>query len=195
VTSIIPCLWAETEVAPIDRGAALRELAARDRVLGAIIERIGPFALTPHDSATAFQSLARSIVYQQLSGKAAGTIFGRFRALFAGESFPSPDAVLGMRHTRMRRAGLSEAKARAIRDLAAHAARGDIPSVAELRLMPPEEVVERLTVVRGVGRWTVEMLLIIRLGHPDVLAAHDLGIRKGLARIMRRREWSGPTVA
>ena len=192
MTGMIPCLWAETEVAQIDRGAALRELAAGDRVLGAIIERIGPFALTPHDSTTAFQSLARSIVYQQLSGKAAGTIFGRFRALFPGESFPAPDEVLRMRHPRLRRAGLSEAKARAIRDLAAHAARGDIPSIAELRRMPPEEVIERLTVVRGVGRWTVEMLLIFRLGHPDVLPAHDLGIRKGLARIMRRRELPEP---
>jgi len=192
VTGIIPCLWADSDVAAIDQGSALRELAARDRGLGAIIERIGPFALTPHDSTTAFHSLARSIVFQQLSGKAAGTIFGRFRALFPGESFPSPDTVLGMRHARLRKAGLSEAKARAIRDLAAHAARGEIPSIPELRRMAPEDVVERLTVVRGVGRWTVEMLLIFRLGHPDVLPAHDLGIRKGLARIMRRRELPEP---
>jgi len=192
VTGIIPCLWADTEVAPIDCAVALRELAARDRVLGAIIERIGPFGLTPHDSATAFHSLARSIVYQQLSGKAAGTIFGRFRALFPGEAFPPPDLVLRTRHARLRRAGLSEAKAKAIRDLAAHAARGEIPSITELRRMPQEEVIERLTVVRGVGRWTVEMLLIFRLGHPDVLPAHDLGIRKGLARIMRRRELPEP---
>jgi 3-methyladenine DNA glycosylase/8-oxoguanine DNA glycosylase len=192
VTGIIPCLWADTDVAPIDRGNVLRELAARDRVLGAIIQRIGPFGLLPHDSADAFHSLARSIVYQQLSGKAAGTIFGRFRALFPGEAFPAPERVLEMRHARLRRAGLSEAKAKAMRDLAAHAARGDIPSITDLRRMPPEEVIERLTVVRGVGRWTVEMLLIFRLGHPDVLPAHDLGIRKGLARIMRRRELPEP---
>lgn len=188
----IPCLWQEPGVRAVDWARACRTLAERDRALGAIIERVGGPGFPRPASATAFEALAHSIVYQQLSGKAAATIFGRFRALYEGSSFPEPDAVLATSHAAMRGAGLSEAKARAIRDLAEHAGKGTILPVPELRRMTPEEVVERLTVVRGVGRWTVEMLLLFRLGHPDVLPAHDLGVRKGLARIMRRRELPEP---
>jgi 3-methyladenine DNA glycosylase/8-oxoguanine DNA glycosylase len=192
VPDMIPCLFAEADVAPIDWAAACRELSERDRPLGGVIGRVGGSGFVPQPSTGTFESLARSIVYQQLSGKAAGTIFGRFRALYGDDGFPAPEAVLATRHARMRSAGLSEAKAKAIRDLAAHAARGEIPSVDELRRLPPEEVIERITVVRGVGRWTVEMLLIFRIGHPDILPIHDLGVRKGLARIMRRRELPEP---
>lgn len=188
MTIIIPCLWPERGVHPVDWSAACRELAGRDRGLGAVIERVGGPGVPPNTAGSAFESLARSIVYQQLSGKAAATIFGRFRALYGGGSFPSSKRVLATPHQDLRGAGLSEAKARAIRDLAEHATRGAIPSINRLRRMPPEEVIERLTVVRGIGRWTVEMLLLFRIGHPDVLPAYDLGIRKGLARIMRQRE-------
>ncbi|HEY9383258.1 MAG TPA: DNA-3-methyladenine glycosylase [Gemmatimonadales bacterium] len=182
----IACLWAEEGVAPIDWAAACRDLSARDPALGAIIARVGGDGFVSRPSRSPFESLTHSIVYQQLSGKAAETIFGRFRALFHAEAFPEPATVLATPHRKLRSAGLSEAKARAIKDLAAHALRGEIPSITELRSMPAEEIVERLTVVRGVGRWTVEMLLLFRIGHPDVLPAHDLGIRKGLARIQRR---------
>jgi 3-methyladenine DNA glycosylase/8-oxoguanine DNA glycosylase len=157
-----------------------------------VIARAGALGIPPNSSVSAFETLARSIVHQQLSGKAAGTIFGRFRALFPAGDFPSPATVLRAPPRRLRSAGLSAAKARAIRDLAAHGERGEIPAVDALRTLDPDDVIERLTVVRGVGRWTVEMLLIFRLGHPDVLPAHDLGIRKGLARIMRRRELPEP---
>ena len=191
MTDKIPCLWAERGVTAVDWAAACRELASRDRALGAIIERVGGPGFPPPTSVTAFEALAHSIVYQQLSGKAAATIFGRFRALYDSPDFPEPVAVLATPHAAMRGAGLSEAKARAIRDLADHAGRGTIPSIQALRRMSPEDVVERLTVVRGVGRWTVEMLLLFRIGHPDVLPAHDLGVRKGLARIMKRRELPG----
>jgi 3-methyladenine DNA glycosylase/8-oxoguanine DNA glycosylase len=167
-------------------------LSDRDAALGRVISRVGGLGFPANSRVSAFEALAHSITYQQLSGKAAATIFGRFRGLFPGPDFPSPEAVLATPHVWMRGAGLSEAKARAIRDLAEHATRGTIPSVARLRRMPPEAVVERLTVVRGVGRWTVEMLLLFRLGHPDVLPAHDLGIRKGLARIAKRRELPDP---
>jgi 3-methyladenine DNA glycosylase/8-oxoguanine DNA glycosylase len=192
VTNKIPCLWPGHGVAAVDWKAACRALASRDRALGAVIERVGGPGFPPPSAATAFESLAHSIVYQQLSGKAAATIFGRFRALYQAPEFPEPEAVLATPHAAMRAAGLSEAKARAIRDLAEHAARGTIPPIPVLRRMSPDEVVERITVVRGIGRWTVEMLLLFRIGHPDVLPAHDLGVRKGLARIMKRRELPEP---
>src|ERR1041384_6538531 len=184
---MIPCLFAEAGVAPIDWAAACRELSERDRPLGGGIERVGGTGVVPQPPRGTFESLARSIVYQQLSGKAASTIFGRFRALYGEDGFPAPEAVLAPPHPRIRSAGLPGARARAVRPLAARAARGEIPSVAELRWLPPEEVIQRLTVVRGVGRWTVEMLLLFRIGHPDILPVHDLGVRKGLARITRPR--------
>jgi 3-methyladenine DNA glycosylase/8-oxoguanine DNA glycosylase len=188
----ISCLWAEEGVTPIDWAGACRELTARDPALGAVIQRVGGSGFIGRPSRSAFESLAHSIVYQQLSGKAAETIFGRFRALYAGEHFPEPEAVLATPHRTLRSAGLSEAKALAIKDLAAHVKRGEIPEISELRRTAPEAIIERLTVVRGIGRWTVEMLLLFRIGHPDVLPAHDLGIRKGLARIQRRRELPEP---
>jgi 3-methyladenine DNA glycosylase/8-oxoguanine DNA glycosylase len=189
---VISCLWAEAGVTPIDWAAACRELSARDPALGAVIERVGGDGFISRPSRSTFESLTHSIVYQQLSGKAAETIFGRFRALYDEENFPQPETVIATPHRKLRGAGLSEAKARSIRDLAEHAARGEIPDVPELRRMTPETIVERLTVVRGIGRWTVEMLLLFRIGHPDVLPAYDLGIRKGLARIQRRRELPEP---
>ena len=188
----ISCLWAEEGVAAIDWAVACRELSARDPALGTIIARVGGDGFVSRPTRSPFESLTHSIVYQQLSGKAAETIFGRFVALFDGGRFPEPGTVLATPHKQLRSAGLSEAKTLAIRDLAAHAQRGEIPSIAELRRMPAEEIVERLTVVRGVGRWTVEMLLLFRIGHPDVLPAYDLGIRKGLARIQKRRELPEP---
>jgi methylated-DNA-[protein]-cysteine S-methyltransferase len=185
----IPCLWDEEGVAGLDLPAVLAELSRRDPVLGRHIAATGEFALRgPTTGDGAFAALARAIVYQQLSGKAAGTIFDRFRALYPPGPFPTPALVRATPHRKLRAAGLSEAKARAIHDLADHAAAGTIPSIPDLRRMTPDEVVERLIVVRGVGRWTVEMLLIFRLGHPDVLPVHDLGVRKGLARLLRRRE-------
>ena len=157
-----------------------------------MISRVGGSGPAPRPSLSTFEALARSIVYQQLSGKAAETIFQRFRALYPGRRALDPRAVLATHHRRLRGAGLSEAKARSIRDLAVHAARGEIPPVDQLRTMDAEAVVERLTVVRGIGRWTVEMLLIFRIGHPDILPIHDLGIRKGFARITRRSELPEP---
>lgn len=189
-----PCLWSEPGVLPIDWAKVCRELADRDPPLGRVIHRVGGDGFRADATVESFEALCHSIVYQQLSGKAAATIFARFRALFPGSAFPTPEAVLDARGTRLRRAGLSAAKARAIHDLARHTQLGTVLPVAALRQMDPEAVVDRLTVVRGVGRWTVEMLLLFRLGHPDVLPIHDLGIRKGLARISRRRELPEPEV-
>lgn len=192
MTDRISCLWAERGVTAVDWATACRELALRDPALGAIIAQVGGHGFPKGRRESPFEALARSIVNQQLSGKAAATIFGRFRALYAATPRLDPAAVLATPHQALRGAGLSEAKARAIRDLAEHAGRGTIPTVPELRRTPAEEVIERLTVVRGVGRWTVEMLLLFRIGHPDVLPVHDLVIRKGMARLMRRRELPDP---
>jgi 3-methyladenine DNA glycosylase/8-oxoguanine DNA glycosylase len=192
MTDAIACLFPDQGTRAIDWATACAELSARDPALGVVIAKVGGEGFPPHRNTSTFETLTRSIVYQQLSGKAAATIFGRFRGLFPEGDFPAPAEVLRMSHGRLRKAGLSEAKARAIRDLALHADRGEVGSIDELRAMDPEDVIEQLTVVRGVGRWTVQMLLLFRIGHPDVLPAHDLGIRKGLARISRRRELPEP---
>jgi 3-methyladenine DNA glycosylase/8-oxoguanine DNA glycosylase len=135
-----------------------------------------------------FDALLRSIVYQQLSGKAAATILSRVVALYAPASAPDPAAVLATDDAVLRSAGLSRNKGAALKDLARHALDGTIPSLAEARALADDELVDRLTVVRGIGRWTVEMLLIFRLGRPDVLPVDDLGVRKGFQRAygMRR---------
>ena len=125
-----------------------------------------------------FHTLLRSITYQQLSGKAASTILGRVLALFP-EAHPTPEALLELSPVRLRAAGLSRNKALALKDLAAKTLDGTVPPLRALKRLPDEQVIERLTEVRGVGRWTVEMLLIFTLGRPDVLPVTDLGVRKG----------------
>lgn len=163
---------------------ALRHLQ-RDPVMRALIREAGPFTLTPRRPAAPFPALLRAIIYQQLSGKAAATIHSRVLALFPGRGHPSPQAFLDMDEAALRDAGLSRNKLLAVRDLAARVMDGTVPTLARLRRMEDEEIIERLTVVRGVGRWTVEMLLIFTLGRPDVLPLADLGVLKGFARAYR----------
>ncbi len=170
-----------------DPVAACRHLTAADPVLGALMLRAGPCDLRPVPTQSVFVALMRSIVYQQLSGKAAATILGRVTALFAPRRFPTPRDLLAMPPERLRAAGLSAAKTAAVRDLAQRTLDGTVPSMARIRVLDDEEIIERLTEVRGIGRWTVEMLLIFRLGRPDVLPLGDLGVRKGFARTFRRR--------
>lgn len=166
-----------------DPATALRHLTGADPELGLLIERVGPFAMRLGSTESIFAALAEAITYQQLSGRAARTIYGRFCALFpAPATGPTADGVLLLTDDQLRGAGVSRPKARALRDLAEHQLRGEIPTLAEARLLTDEELVERLTVVRGIGRWTVEMLLMFRLGRPDVLPVADLGIRRGFAR-------------
>ncbi|HEY4126519.1 MAG TPA: DNA-3-methyladenine glycosylase [Gammaproteobacteria bacterium] len=166
-----------------DARAALRHLRRSDPRLAKAIAQVGRCGLefTPTDSP--FHSLLRAITYQQLSGKAAGTIHGRVVALFPAEHGPHPELLLGLPDTVLRSAGLSRNKVLAIRDLAAKALDGTVPEIRHLRKLPDEEIIERLTQVRGIGRWTVEMFLISTLGRPDVLPVTDLGIRKGLQRV------------
>ncbi|HEX2637401.1 MAG TPA: hypothetical protein VHL81_09730, partial [Gemmatimonadales bacterium] len=157
-----------------DPEVACRHLSEADPKLGELIARAGPFGLRPEPTQSLFAALLRSIVYQQLSGKAAATILGRVLALYSPRRFPRPRDILDTPPERLRAAGLSAAKVAAVRDLAARTLDGTVPSMARVRRMADEEIVERLTAVRGVGRWTVEMLLMFRLGRPDVLPLGDL---------------------
>ncbi|HEX5005414.1 MAG TPA: hypothetical protein VFV65_08855 [Gemmatimonadales bacterium] len=175
-----------------DLPAAVDHLRRVDPKLALVMRRAGPCGLEPGFPRPPFEELLRAIVYQQLSGKAAATIHGRVRALFPPRRNLDPRAVLEMPEERMRGAGLSRAKLAAARDLAARALDGVVPTAAALRRMPDDEIIERLTTVRGVGTWTVQMLLIFRLGRPDVLPVHDLGIQKGFQLTYRTRQRPKP---
>lgn len=156
-----------------------------------IIGRVGPMQLRP-SRLSPFQSLTHAVIHQQLSGKAAGTILTRFRALFGDDGFPSPQDVLAVSPERLRSAGLSRAKTSYILDIAQRAAQDLVPSLEECDRMTDEELIERLTEIKGVGRWTVEMLLIFNLGRPDVLPVHDLGVRRGFQIAYRKRSMPKP---
>jgi len=177
---------------PFDPEDAVRALRLGDPVLGRLIDRVGPCRFAVHKRATPFAALAQSITYQQLNGKAAGTIFGRFVAIYRPKRFPTPDALLETPDTTLRAAGLSRSKIAAMKDLAAKTKDGTVPTLARLRGMSDEEIVERLTAVRGIGPWTVEMLLMFRLGRPDILPVTDYGVRKGYSLTFRKRELPSP---
>ena len=145
-----------------------------------LIERAGPFTLRTKSSHSPFEALLESIIYQQLHGKAAAAILKRLLTIF-GEIHPQPEQILAVPDELLRSAGLSAAKARAIRDLAEKTLDGTVPTLIKIRRLGDEEIIERLTQVRGIGPWTVEMLLIFRLGRPDILPVSDYGVRRGFA--------------
>jgi len=151
----------------------------RDPVMRRVIARHGPCDLTPRRRSP-YETLTRAIAHQQLNGRAAETILGRFVALFPENGrFPSPEAVLAMRPTALRRVGFSGAKVLAVRDIARHAVSGVVPTTRGCARLTDDELIERLVQIRGVGRWTVEMLLLFTLGRPDVLPVDDFGVRDG----------------
>jgi len=152
-----------------------------------LIDRLGAPKLRPR-RLPPFQSLTHAVIHQQLSGQAAGTILGRFRALFGDDGFPTPAAVLGASPERLRSAGLSRPKASYVLGLARKAVDGYVPTLDECDRMTDAEIMERLTGIKGVGRWTAEMLLIFNLGRPNVLPVHDLGVRKGFQFAYDRRK-------
>ncbi len=160
--------------------ARLAAMRAADPALCRLMDRIGPPTLTRTAMASPFDALARAIVYQQLSGKAAATILGRVEALFPRRRL-TPEGLAAMDDASLRAAGLSRGKTAAMRDLARHTLEGTVPARAVLERLSDEEIIERLTVVRGIGRWTVQMLLMFRLGRPDVLPVDDFGVRKGFS--------------
>lgn len=164
---------------------AIDELSAADPKLRRLIKRAGPFALRVSGSLSPFEALTESIIYQQLHGKAAAAIHTRllsgFKEICGVGIHPSPEHLLECPTPQLRAAGLSANKTLALRDLAAKTLDGTVPTLTRIRRMSDEAIIEHLTQVRGIGRWTVEMLLIFRLGRPDVLPTSDYGVRKGFA--------------
>ncbi len=159
----------------------LNRLKENDQQLAELIEKVGAFRLQAEESQSVFGAIAESIVYQQLSGKAAATIHGRFKGIYNTERCPAPDDVFNTPDTVLREAGLSRAKTAAIKDLATRAMAGEIPTFEQASGMTDEEIVNALSSVRGVGVWTAQMFLIFRLGRLDVMPSTDYGIRKGFA--------------
>jgi DNA-3-methyladenine glycosylase II len=164
---------------PFDPLEAVGHLKARDAKLARLIESVGPFLLRLDAVPSPFESLLESILYQQLHGKAAATIHRRMREYFGGD--PAPELLLKTPDEPLRAAGVSGNKIKAMKDLAAKTLDGTVPTHAAIRKMSDAEIVERLTAVRGIGPWTVEMLLIFRMGRPDVFPVTDYGVRKGFA--------------
>jgi DNA-3-methyladenine glycosylase II len=173
-----------------DLAVASRALSAADPKLARLIARIGPCTLRVSSAQSPFEALVESIVYQQLHGKAAATIHRRLLESFAPvptleasglATHPSPQQLLDCPNAQLRSAGLSASKSLALRDLAAKTLDGTVPTLARIRRMSDAAIIDHLTQVRGIGKWTVEMLLIFRLGRPDVLPATDYGVRKGFA--------------
>jgi O-6-methylguanine DNA methyltransferase len=184
-------LWREgyrgrTSNVAFDEHAAVAHLQQADPRLGAMIDRVGPFTLqaaspSARGGGEPFAALAAAIVAQQLSGKAAATIHARVAALVGGESIDDPKVLLRLPKARLRAAGLSENKTLSLHALAEHAQAGALPSRAEMQTMSDQDIVAALIRIRGIGRWSAQMLLIFYLGRPDVLPLADLGVQKGFA--------------
>lgn len=179
---------------PFARAArkAARHLTTIDPALGRIIEAAGPVGLVPDAERTPFYALLRAIAHQQLSGKAAETIMGRFHALFPNVAHPSPEQVLGTEDIALRQVGFSRPKISYIKDLANKTLSGIVPTHDEVATLEDEELITRLIEIKGIGRWTVEMLLIFKMGRMDVLPAHDLGIQKGFQLTYGKRKLPRP---
>jgi DNA-3-methyladenine glycosylase II len=170
-----------------DWSQAIEHLSAADPKLASLIAQAGPCTIEIPHHFSIFYSLARSIVYQQLAGAAAAAILGRVEALFP-KGRMTPKNLLQMEEATLRAAGLSQNKLLALRDLAAKCLDGTVPTKRALARMADEEIIERISQVRGIGRWTVEMLLLFRLGRPNVLPVDDYGVRKGMQRLYKLRE-------
>lgn len=172
-----------------DTGKAVSHLKAADRTLGRLIDGVGPFTMRLETTTSLFAALSQSIVYQQLTGKAAATIFGRVKEVCGHRgSGPTAERVLATPDDTLRAAGLSRAKVLSLKDLAGKTEAGKLPTLKEIHEMDDEAIIVRLTKVRGIGRWSAEMLLMFRLGRPDVLPVDDYGIRKGFAAAFRKQE-------
>jgi DNA-3-methyladenine glycosylase II len=162
-----------------DLAEATRHLSARDEKLAGLIAETAQFQTEVDAAQSPYEALMESIAYQSISGKAAATIFARIKALGNNGRPPSPEQMLKLRTSALRKAGLSGAKVLAMKDLARKTIDGVVPTREQAEKMSDQELVERLDSVRGIGAWTVEMFLIFNLGRPDVLPIHDLGVQKG----------------
>jgi len=162
-----------------DLAEAMKSLAEHDHALKLLIDQTQPFQMDPDHLQSPYEALLEAIAYQSISGKAAATIFARIKALSSTGRAPTPEEMLRLRKQVLRKAGLSGAKVLAMKDLAKKTIQGIVPTLEQAQKLSDEELIERLTSVRGIGVWTVEMFLIFRLGRPDVLPIHDLGVKKG----------------
>jgi DNA-3-methyladenine glycosylase II len=168
--------------------AAHKHLAKRDPVMRRLIREHGKCALVPEKRRSPFQSLVQAVAHQQLHGAAANTILRRFIKLFPGRRFPRPEDLAKVTDGQLRGCGFSAAKVASIRDIAAKTLSGIVPTSRQIARLADDEIIARLTEVRGVGRWTVEMLLIFQLGRPDVLPADDFGVRTGFRHAYKKRD-------
>jgi DNA-3-methyladenine glycosylase II len=164
---------------PFDLAEATRHLSAADEKLATLIVETAQFQTDMDAAQSPYEALMESIAYQSISGKAAATIFARIKALSGNGRPPSPEQMLKLRTSTLRKAGLSGAKVLAMKDLARKTIDGIVPTREQAEKMSDAELIERLDSVRGIGAWTVEMFLIFNLGRPDVLPIHDLGVKKG----------------
>ena len=169
---------------------AINHLRNSDPKLAAVIDSVGKCTFEPASDMPHFTAITRSIVYQQLSGKAASTIYGRFAALFDDET-PAAHSLLDIPDEKLRGAGLSRQKIGYLRDLAARVHAGDVP-IDSLHELSDDDIITALTSVKGIGRWTAQMFLMFRLGRPDVLPDLDLGIQKGIQRAYNMRKLPSP---
>jgi 3-methyladenine DNA glycosylase/8-oxoguanine DNA glycosylase len=175
-----------------DHKIAIAHLSKTDKRLAALISKSIEFKLNIVEEQTPYESLLHAIVYQSISGKAAKVIFSRIQALSSNGRGPTPDELLRVRKQKLRKLGLSFAKAAAAHDLAQKTIKGVVPTLEEAHKMSDQELVDRLISVRGIGPWTVEMFLIFRLGRPDVLPIHDYGVQKGFALTYRKKKIPKP---
>jgi DNA-3-methyladenine glycosylase II len=171
---------------------AAAHLSKVDRSLSRIIARVGPGDVAFPRGVNPYKTLVTAVAHQQLTGKAANTILGRVIALYPGKKFPDPEDLVRTPDSRLRAAGFSRAKVAAVKDIAAKTLEGIVPSTRAMARMSDLEIIERLTSIRGVGPWTVEMMLIFTLGRPDVLPATDYGVRKGFAMTYKLRDLPSP---
>jgi DNA-3-methyladenine glycosylase II len=172
--------------------AAHKHLSKRDPVLRKLIREHGKCALVPEKRRSPFQSLVQAVAHQQLNGTAANTILTRFKNLFPGRKFPKPEDLANVTDAQIRACGFSFAKIKAIRDIAEKTLSGVVPTSRQIVKLSDDEIIARLTEVRGVGRWTVEMLLIFQLGRENVLPADDFGVRTGFRIAYKKREMPKP---
>jgi DNA-3-methyladenine glycosylase II len=171
---------------------AVRHLSACDAQLKRLIAETPPFRIDVADEPSPYEVLLKAIAYQSISGKAAATIFARIKTLGENGKPPTPEKMMKIPTAKLRKAGLSGAKAAAMKDLAKKTVAGIVPTHDEALKLSDEELVERLVCVRGIGAWTVEMFLIFRLGRPDVLPIHDLGVKKGWSVAYRKKHLPKP---
>jgi len=164
---------------PFDLAAAVNHLSASDKTIAELARSAPPFHAEMDPNQSPYEALLEAIAYQSISGKAAATIFGRVKALSKTGRIPTPQEMIKLRPQSLRKAGLSSAKVLAMKDLAQKTIEGVVPTLEQSEKLSDAELVKRLVSVRGIGAWTVEMFLIFRLGRPDVLPIHDLGVQKG----------------